>query len=71
MGGHESPRCLAVTRLEDVVVDRFVDQADLLWVDLQMLVDLGPQTVGVHDDRVREADRALVVETAIGSRPEA
>ena len=57
---------LAIAGLEDVVVDRFVDQPDLLRVDLQITVDLTTQAVGVDDDRFRQPGRALVVQAAVG-----
>ena len=56
---------------EDVVVDRFVDEADLSGVHLEILVDLGSQAVGVDDDRVGVANRALIVQAAVGPRSEA
>ena len=62
---------VAVAWFEDVVVDRLVDQADLPRVDLEILVDLGTQAVGIDDDRVSDADGTLVVQTAIGSRTDA
>ena len=62
---------VTVPWFEDVVVDRFVDQADLPRVDLEMVVDLGTQAVGIDNDRVSEADRALVVQTAVGARTNA
>ena len=68
--GHVGPCCTGVTWLEDVVVDCFVDEADLLWIDLEILVYLGTQAVGVDDDRVRQADRALIVQPTLGPRRE-
>ena len=68
---HMRARSVAVSWLEDVVVDRLVNQADLSRVDLQILVDLGAQAVGVDDDRVGEPDRTLVVQTAVGPRTDA
>ena len=61
---------ITVTRFENVVVYCFVDQSDLARIHLKIFVDLGAQTVGVDDDRVRQADRALVVHTPVDPWPE-
>ena len=57
---------IPVARFEDVVINCFVNQADLSGVDIEILVDLGPQAVGVDDDRVGEPNRALIVQAAVG-----
>ena len=62
---------VAITWFEDVVVDRFVNQADLPGVDLEIVVDLGTQAVGIHDDRVSDTDRTLVIQTAVRARTDA
>ena len=65
---HVSPGGLAVTGLEGLVVDCFVDQLDLVRVNLQITIDFAAQAVGVDDDRLREPGRALVVRSAIEAR---
>ena len=57
---------VGVARLEQVVVDRLVDQLELAVVDLQVPLDLRPQALGVDDDGLGDRCRARVAQPAVG-----
>ena len=60
-----------IARPEQVVVDRLVDQPELARIDVQVLLDLGAQALGVDDDRVRDPRGARIVHPAVSTRQRA
>ena len=56
-----------VAGLEQLVVDRLVDQLELAVIDLEVLADLGAQALGVDDDRIRSPRGPGITELTVGA----
>ena len=58
---------VGVAQLEQVMVDRLVDQLQFGGLDIEVLEDLRPQAFGVDDYGVGDADRPRVAQAPVGA----
>src|SRR5262249_3307198 len=58
-------RLTSIARLKEVVIDRLVDQLKFARVDIQVLLDLRAQALGVDNDGLSGPRGAWIVQSAV------